>query len=660
MLQLLRVLKLRSQTSADNQAAALGRRMTAAKLSVDPAALPSSQPATSSPPPSPRLNVLMILIDDLRPALGCYGDALAISPHIDALANESVRFNAAYASVATCSPSRTSLLTGLRPDTHRVYDLETHFRDSAPRGTTTLPQLFRNAGYLSLSYGKVFHENLDDAPSWSSQSEFDDGEINRGTNTTYGRDWWYMEYDSEAHATPYKGHRFGLAWERSKRANELHVDHAIATRATRTLRRLAGGAREAAQGGVAARPFFLAVGFVRPHLPFSAPEAAWRRHEKPGAATTRFVVPPLEPPRGVSEQSRKALGKWGELRAYSEVPPKPPLQPPEKAARAIHGYYAGVTWVDEQVGRVIDAARAEPLLWQRTVVALMSDHGWKLGEHGAWSKHTTFEADTRVPLLVRLPDAAAVAAAATAANAAGGSSAAAARPARGVVARGIVELIDVMPTLAEVAGLGAATAAALRPRLEGVSFASALRAGPAGEAARGVSGGKPHALSQWLAHTGKRDVLPCMAYAVRTRTHAAHVWVAANTTVEAAARCKASRDVYALARPGDRETANIADAPEGAAVLLRLKSYLEEQRGRWRPPPEEGTAAAINPVKVHYVAWPNASAAVTAAAATADRRPSYAVTSPPRLRHTCAALACTKQRCFERERLAGAWRDGAP
>ena len=312
---------------------------------------------------------------------------------------------------------------------------------------------------------------------------------------------------------------------------------------------------------------------------------------------------------------------------------------------------------------MLAAARAERRVWERTVVALMSDHGWKLGEHGAWSKHTTFEADTRVPLLVRLPDAAAAAAAAaavTAATAAGGGSSAAgaaARPARGVVARGIVELIDVMPTLAEVAGLGGAAAAALRPRLEGASFAAALRRGAAGEAARGAGGGKPHALSQWLAHTGRRDVLPCMAYAVRTRTHAAHVWVAANASVEASAKCKASRDVYALARPGDRETTNLADAPEGAAVLLRLKSYFEEQRLRWRPPPEQGTAAAINPVKVHYVVWPDA--AVTAAAADPA---SYAATSPARLRHTCAALACSKKelRCVEQERFAGAWRDGAP
>ena len=318
---------------------------------------------------------------------------------------------------------------------------------------------------------------------------------------------------------------------------------------------------------------------------------------------------------------------------------------------------------------MLAAARAERRVWERTVVALMSDHGWKLGEHGAWSKHTTFEADTRVPLLVRLPDAAAAAAAAaavTAATAAGGGSSAAgaaARPARGVVARGIVELIDVMPTLAEVAGLGGAAAAALRPRLEGASFAAALRRGAAGEAARGAGGGKPHALSQWLAHTGRRDVLPCMAYAVRTRTHAAHVWVAANASVEASAKCKASRDVYALARPGDRETTNLADAPEGAAVLLRLKSYFEEQRQRWRPPPEQGTAAAINPVKVHYVVWPDAAVtAAAAAAATATDPASYAATSPARLRHTCAALACSKKelRCVEQERFAGAWRDGAP
>ena len=119
----------------------------------------------------------MILIDDLRPALGCYGDLLAVTPHIDALANQSVRFDAAYTSVPTCSPSRTSLLTGLRPDTHGVHDLFTHFRSTVP-DVTTLPQAFKRAGYLALSYGKVFHEDLDDGASWSSQADFDDGEGN--------------------------------------------------------------------------------------------------------------------------------------------------------------------------------------------------------------------------------------------------------------------------------------------------------------------------------------------------------------------------------------------------------------------------------------------------------------------------------------------------
>ena len=139
-----------------------------------------------SPRVASPLNVLMILIDDLRPALGCYGDRLAVTPHIDALANQSVRFDAAYASVPTCSPSRTSLLTGLRPDTHGVHDLVTHFRTTVP-DATTLPEAFKRAGYLALSYGKVFHEHLDDAASWSSQADFDDGEVWRGTERAYGR-----------------------------------------------------------------------------------------------------------------------------------------------------------------------------------------------------------------------------------------------------------------------------------------------------------------------------------------------------------------------------------------------------------------------------------------------------------------------------------------
>ena len=166
--------------------------------------------AQSSPAASP-LNVLMILIDDLRPALGCYGDRLAVTPHMDALANQSVRFDAAYASVATCSPSRTSLLTGLRPDTHGVHDLVTHFRTTVP-DATTLPQAFKRAGYLALSYGKVFHEDLDDAASWSSQADFDDGEVWRGTERVYGHDWWYMEHDSMVKVPSWWCHHRLLVW----------------------------------------------------------------------------------------------------------------------------------------------------------------------------------------------------------------------------------------------------------------------------------------------------------------------------------------------------------------------------------------------------------------------------------------------------------------
>ena len=152
-------------------------------------------------PKTQRLNVLFVLVDDLRTSIGCYGDANARTPHIDALAraNGAVRFSAAYASVATCSPSRTSLLTGLRPDTHRIYDLQTHFRETVPTAVT-LPQLFREAGWLSVSYGKIFHESLDDRLSWSGQYSrpawLDSSSAWRGTRNSYGRGWWYMEYDS--------------------------------------------------------------------------------------------------------------------------------------------------------------------------------------------------------------------------------------------------------------------------------------------------------------------------------------------------------------------------------------------------------------------------------------------------------------------------------
>ncbi|KAL1528807.1 hypothetical protein AB1Y20_010131 [Prymnesium parvum] len=545
------------------------RRAPAAASPLPSAELlpPPSPPAAASRPPRLRpdasLNLLLLLVDDLRAAVGAYGDSLALTPNIDTLASQGVLFTRAYASVATCSPSRTSLLTGMRPDRHKVYDLETHFRQTVP-AAVTLPQLFREKGYLSLSFGKVFHEGLDDAASWTPQEELTRaglGELasSRGTSQTYGDDWAYMEYDSEAAATPYRGRKFGRSWERAERRRG-YVDAKTADKACLALEWLRG----------AARPFFLAVGLVRPHLPWSAPEWAWAQHDEKD-----FKLPVPLPPTDASELTLQSLNRWGELRAYSGAPARGSLIG-EKALKHVQGYYAAVTFADHQVGRVLTRLD-KTALSNSTAVVLTSDHGWKLGEFGSWSKHTTLEADLRVPLVVRHPRAP--------------------RRVRGARTDAIVELIDLYPTIAQWSGLPPPAG-----QLDGVPFTALLTAPrfKEGENAEFFAPDR-YAVSQWPLSThqpGGADVFPCMGYRIRTVRHAVTRWYAANASVDRAVRCSESVDVFELAVPGAREQENVAERFEGMRVLARLAPVFERQF-QWAPSP----SSISEPIKRHYQLW---------------------------------------------------------
>ena len=348
-----------------------------------------------------RPNVLLLIIDDLRPDLGAYGHRTARTPHIDALAARSTLFARAHASVANCAPSRSSLLTGMRPDRHGVMDLVTHLRDTVPN-VVTLPQRFREAGYLSVGYGKIFHQNLDDALSWSSQAEFPDG--NHSYRGLRGGAWvraggWRRGWRYDQYRLPdnLKAQR-----TRDTRAQPLYsvvppyesgptddprgrgtTDAHIASSAIGALRRLRAQPK----------PWFLAVGFVRPHLPFNAPAAFFA-----AAAPPPHVAPP-RPPAGLSHLTRAHLGGGnGELWSF-----KGAKQLTQRDPRQLRRAYAAcVSFVDSQVGRVLSALGSGALA-QRTVVALLSDHGWKLAHYGAWGKHTLLAADTHVPLLLHAP-----------------------------------------------------------------------------------------------------------------------------------------------------------------------------------------------------------------------------------------------------------------
>jgi iduronate 2-sulfatase len=362
--------------------------------------------------PAGRPNVLFIAVDDLRPDLGCYGHPEAKTPNIDALAKRGMVFRRAYCQQAVCSPSRTSLLTGLRPDSTRVYDLETHFRNTIPE-VVTLPQHFKDNGYISIGMGKIFHGGLDDPQSWSEPHK-------NGSAPGYvlpenreriaaGR--------TKAKAAGKKGKALnragrGAAFETADVPDNAYHDGSLAEMAVNKLGDLK--AKE--------QPFFLAVGFLKPHLPFNAPKKYFDLYDP---AQLKIAANPFRP----KDAPPLAITDYGELRAYYGIPKEGPLD--EALQRQlVHAYRAATSYTDANIGRVLDEL-ARLGLAENTVIVLWGDHGWKLGEHAGWCKHTCVENDTRSTLIVAAPGAAGI----------------------GQPSDRLVEFVDIYPTLCDLAGL---------------------------------------------------------------------------------------------------------------------------------------------------------------------------------------------------------------
>lgn len=362
-------------------------------------------------------NVLFIAVDDLRPELACYGREHIRSPNIDRLAATGVLFERAYCMVPTCGASRASLMTGLRPARHRFVNYLTWAEKDAP-GATTMNLHFRRNGYHTVSLGKVFHHPADSADGWSDPPW-------RPKSVP----WYRRPENARLHASRQQqgNRRRGPAWESADVADNAYADGVLAERAIADLRRL----------NEAGHPFLLAVGFFKPHLPFVAPQKYWDLYD---AGTIRlpenYHVPEGAPPESIHQS--------GELRAYAGIPARGPVSD-ETARQLIHGYYACVSYTDALIGRVLDELDRLKLT-DRTIVVLWGDHGWNLGEHTLWCKHSCYETSMRIPLIVRVP------------GISGGQRRSA-----------LIETIDVYPTLCELAGIPA-------PRhLQGTSFAGLLR-----------------------------------------------------------------------------------------------------------------------------------------------------------------------------------------
>jgi len=335
-------------------------------------------------------NIVVFLVDDLRPDLGVYGNTQVHTPNIDQLANEGVKFTRAYAQQAICGPSRVSIMTGLRPETTGLYTIrhDGRLRPNQP-DVMSMPQLFKANGYKTISIGKVYHSTTDDAENWSTH-------IKKLDN--------FYAIDGN------KEKRF--AYEAGEVEDDFYKDGKVAIDAVQTLKELKND------------KFLMFVGLSKPHLPFNAPKRYWDLYD-----SSEFAVPSRNKPE---DMYRLALTNWGELRMYGGIPKEGDVDD-ELTKKLIHGYYASVSYMDAQVGKVMQALD-EMDLRENTMVVLMSDHGYKLGEYGAWNKHTNMELDTRVPLIVsrELSHKARVS---------------------NRTSSALVENIDIFPTLAEAAGL---------------------------------------------------------------------------------------------------------------------------------------------------------------------------------------------------------------
>jgi len=347
--------------------------------------------------PARRPNVLFIAADDMNTALGCYGHPIVKTPHVDALARRGVRFDRAYCQFPLCGPSRASLLTGMRPDTTQVLGNNVDFRDAHPQAVT-LPQLFKNNGWFSAREGKMYHMNIptevgspkyQDEPSW---------------NYSVSPQGLELKTPGEGRKLNPPGVTFGMQWisagTAAGQADTNAADHALAL-----LEQHAG------------QPFFLGLGFIRPHLPFVAPSSFYDLYPLAN------IPLPLNPPGDLDDIPAAAKAVRPQLWNHMQMDAP-------RIREALRGYYASTSFMDDQLGRVMAGVHRLGLD-DNTIVVFWGDHGWHLGEHTRWQKMSLMEESARVPLIVAAPG----------------------RKGNGSVCLSLVEFVDLYPSLAEMCGL---------------------------------------------------------------------------------------------------------------------------------------------------------------------------------------------------------------
>ena len=517
-------------------------KLTSLLLAALPIAF-AAMPAAAAVATPRKPNILFIAVDDLRPELGCYGKDYIKSPNIDRIAQSGMVFNRAYCQQAVCSPTRSSLMTGTRPDTTKVWDLVTHFRAALP-DVVTLGQHFKQHGYFVQGMGKIYHGGFDDPATWSvpwqnpravpyalpenlalNQSKVagePDGTPVARKSKNKGKKAAGVKPSGDAIAGEVKAVRHntrGPAYECADVPDNTYTDGQVAELAVKTLREI----------GHHPEPFFLAVGFVKPHLPFVSPKKYWDLYDP---SKIKLAPNPFRP-KGAPEY---AILPGGELRTYHGIPEG--HVPDDLARKLKHGYYAAISYTDAQIGKVVDELSRLGLR-QNTIIILWGDHGWKLGEHDAWCKHSTVENDVNAPLLLSVP---------------GMKNA-------GAHSDALVEFVDIYPTLSELAGLP------LPGHLEGTSFKPLLddpkrpwKSAAFSQYPRSQNGG-------------------LMGYSMRTDRYRFTVWVgrADHSKVDATELYDHQND--------PQENTNLAQDPASAELVQRLMSQWQKSWQGARPPP---------------------------------------------------------------------------
>ncbi|MBD3378604.1 sulfatase-like hydrolase/transferase [candidate division KSB1 bacterium] len=448
-------------------------------------------------------NILFIVVDDLRPELGCFGEEHIISPNIDRLAAQGVRFERSHCNVPVCGASRASLLTGVRPTWDRFVTYYTRADEDLP-GHLSLPRYLKQNGYITRSRSKVYHHKDDDLHGWSEPPWAPEGDW-VGWQAYITDESKRMMQQNEHSDSDNPNRVIGPAWEIADVEDNAYPDGMTADKAVEDLRALAHKKQ----------PFFLAVGFLKPHLPFNAPKKYFDLydHDKIELAPNPYV--PENAPL-------KSIHKSGELRiGYLNVPPTTPL-PEEYARWLVHGYQACVSYTDAQIGRVLDELESQGLA-ENTIVILWGDHGWNLGEHTMWCKHCNYETSLRAPIIVKAP------------GIKGGKA-----------SDGLVEFIDIYPTLLDLAGLP------VPEHCDGTSFKPLMK--------NPDQPGKKAVYSRW--NEGETITTPRYQYTEWRETRDGEV---------------TARMLYDHETDPD-ENINVAEQPEYAATVTTLASKLYKAR----------------------------------------------------------------------------------